>query len=506
MISVDRIRRLGGVSLLVLSALAAGSLLDRSMGEAYAVQSSEAPPLAAAVPAGAPLSFADLIETVSPSVVTVQVSGLVESSPFGGGNGPDLDNLPPQMREWMERQFGGQRQAPQPQPRQSLGSGFFISADGYLVTNHHVVANADEITIGTAEGEEFPARVIGTDPQTDLALLKVDGETDFPFVRLEENPNYRVGDWVVAVGNPFGLGGTATAGIISAIGRPIGNSTYNDFIQTDASINRGNSGGPTFDLNGNVIGVNSQIFSPSGGNVGIGFAIPSDVAARIVGDLRDDGRVARGWLGVSIQNVTEDIAEALGLEGTTGAIISSIVEGGPADRAGFEREDVVLEIDGEAVDGSRDLTRRVGNIQAGGDVRFLVLRDGRERTIRATLGDRPGDEQLASMSSVDAAPARTSVFGMSMAPLAEEDREVRGLGAEVSGVVVDEIEPGSEAARKGVQVGDIILEAGGNSVADAEALRAIADEAREDGRSAILLLVEGRGGQRYVALQLGSAD
>ena len=186
MISVDRIRRLGGVSLLVLSALAAGSLLDRSMGEAYAVQSSEAPPLAAAVPAGAPLSFADLIETVSPSVVTVQVSGLVESSPFGGGNGPDLDNLPPQMREWMERQFGGQRQAPQPQPRQSLGSGFFISADGYLVTNHHVVANADEITIGTAEGEEFPARVIGTDPQTDLALLKVDGETDFPFVRLEE--------------------------------------------------------------------------------------------------------------------------------------------------------------------------------------------------------------------------------------------------------------------------------------------------------------------------------
>ncbi|OLF72266.1 protease Do [Maricaulis sp. W15] len=504
MISVDRMRRLGGVSLLALSALAAGSLLDRSMGEAHAFQSAGQPPLAAAVPAGAPMSFADLIESVSPSVVTVQVSGTVDMAQFGGGDGPDMDNLPPQMREWLERQFGGQR--PQPQPRQSLGSGFFISADGYLVTNNHVVANADEITIGMSDGEEFPARVIGTDPQTDLALLKVDSDVDFPFVRLEEDPQYRVGDWVVAVGNPFGLGGTATAGIISAIGRPIGNSTYNDFIQVDAPINRGNSGGPTFDLNGNVIGVNSQIFSPTGGNVGIGFAIPSDVAARIIADLRDDGRVARGWLGVSIQNVTDDIAEALGLEGTTGAIVSSIVEGGPADQAGFEREDVVLEVDGETVDGSRDLTRRIGNIQAGEEVRFLVLRDGREHTVRARLGDRPGEQELASMSSVDQVAPRTAVFGMSMAPLAEEDREVRGLAPNVTGVVVDEVEPGSEAARKGVLTGDIILEAGGEPVDSADALRVIADEAREDGRSAILLLVQGRGGQRYVALQLGDAD
>ena len=505
MISVDRMRRLGGVSLLVLSALAAGSLLDRSMGAAHAFQSTDQPRLAAAVPVGAPMSFADLIESVSPSVVTVQVSGTVEMNPFGG-EAPDMENLTPQMREWLERQFGGQRPQPQAQPRQSLGSGFFISANGYLVTNNHVVASADEITIGTADGEEYPARVIGTDPQTDLALLKVDADVDFPFVRLEEDPQYRVGDWVVAVGNPFGLGGTATAGIISAIGRPIGNSTYNDFIQVDAPINRGNSGGPTFDLNGNVIGVNSQIFSPTGGNVGIGFAIPSDVAARIVADLRDDGRVARGWLGVSIQNVTDDIAEALGLEAPRGAIISSIVQGGPADEAGFEREDVVLEINGEEVDGSRDLTRRVGNIQAGEEVRFLVLRDGRERTVRARLGDRPGEQELAGMSSVDQIAPRTAVFGMSMAPLADEDREVRGLAPNVAGVVVDEVEPGSEAGRKGILSGDIILEAGGNPVDSAEALRAIADEARQDGRSAILLLVEGRGGQRYVALQLGDAE
>jgi len=503
MISVDRIRRLGGVSLLVLSALAAGSLLDRSMGEAHAVQSADAPRLAAVVPPGAPMSFADLIESVSPSVVTVQVSGVAEQLQLGG-DGPDMESMPPQMREWLERQFGGQR--PQAQPRQSLGSGFFIGADGYLVTNNHVVANADEITIGTADGEEYSARIIGTDPQTDLALLKIDADVDFPFVRLEEDPNYRVGDWVVAVGNPFGLGGTATAGIISAIGRPIGNSTYNDFIQVDAPINRGNSGGPTFDLAGNVIGVNSQIFSPTGGNVGIGFAIPSDVAARIIADLRDDGRVARGWLGVSIQNVTDDIAEALGLDETRGAIISSIVQGGPADQAGFEREDVVLEINGEDVDSSRDLTRRVGNIRVGEDVRFRVLRDGREQTVRARLGDRPGEQALAAMSSVDEIAPPVSIFGMSMAPLAEEDREVRGLADDVDGIVVDQVEPGSEAARKGIQTGDIILEAGGDAVASTEVLRAIADEAREDGRSAILLLVEGRGGQRYVALQLGEAE
>ncbi len=504
MISVDRIRRLGGVSLLVLSALAAGSLLDSPMGEAHAFQSSEEPRFAGAVPAGAPMSFADLIESVSPSVVTVQVSGAPQELSLGGPGGPDMENLPPQMREWLERQFGGER--PAPQPRQSLGSGFFISAEGYIVTNNHVVADAEEITIGTSDGEEYSARVIGTDPQTDLALIKVDADVEFPFVTFEEDPQYRVGDWVVAVGNPFGLGGTATAGIISAIGRPIGNSTYNDFIQVDAPINRGNSGGPTFDLNGNVIGVNSQIFSPTGGNVGIGFAIPSDVAARIVDDLLDDGRVARGWLGVSIQNVTDDIAGALGLDDTTGAIVSSIVEGGPAARGGFEREDVVLEINGEAVDGSRDLTRRVGNIAVGDEVRFLILRDGRERTIRVTLGDRPGEQELAIMSNAEQVAPRAAVFGMSMAPLSEEDRDVRGIAPNVDGVVVDEVESGSEAARKGILTGDIILEAGGNPVADADTLSAIADEAREDGRSAILLLVEGRGGQRYVALQLGEAD
>lgn len=497
MISVDRMRRLGGVSLLALSTLAAASLAFPIENSAFAQETEIRPPFAAAVPDGAPMSFADLIDTVSPAVVTIQASG----SPDAAEMESQLEGMPPQFREWLERQFGGNPQLPV-QPRQSLGSGFFISADGHIVTNNHVVAGADEITVGLNDGTEYDAHIVGLDEQTDLALLKIDADVEFPFVTLEEDANYRVGDWVVAVGNPFGLGGTATAGIISAIGRPIGNATYNDFIQVDAPINRGNSGGPTFDLSGNVIGVNSQIFSPTGGNVGIGFAIPSDVAARIVDDLMDDGRVARGWLGVSIQNVTDDIAQALDLDETRGAIVSSIVSDSPAAQAGFEREDIVLEINGEQVDGSRDLTRRVGAFSAGEEVRFRVLRDGRERTLRVTLGDRPSEDDLNAMQNEGQAEAEASYFGMNLAPLSDEDRERYGIGADTEGLVVDALQRGSEPARKGITSGDIILEAGGHSVATPEAFRDAVGRAREDGRSAILLLVETRGGQRYVALQL----
>jgi serine protease Do len=500
MISIDRLRRLGGVSILVLSAVTAGAVFDRVSAPAYAVQQEE-PRFSAAVPSGAPMSFADLIESVSPSVVTIQAS--VDPTELQGA--PDMEGMPPQFREWLERQFGQRGQQPA-QPRQSLGSGFFISADGHIVTNNHVVADASEITIGLADGESYPARVIGLDPQTDLALLKVDADVEFPFVSLNEDPHYRVGDWVVAVGNPFGLGGTATAGIISATGREIGNSTWNDFIQIDAPINRGNSGGPTFDLNGQVVGVNSQIFSPTGGNVGIGFAIPSDVAARIVDQLLDQGHVSRGWLGVSIQNVTPDIAAALGLDEPRGAIVSSIVSGGPAAAGGFEREDVVLQINGQEVDGSRDLTRRVAALAAGERVNFRILRDGRERSLRVELGDRPDDATLTELSSDTPAPAEVAYFGMRLAPLADEDRELRGIGEDAVGMVVDAVEPGSEAARKGVSTGDVVLEAGGTSVANAETLETLIADAREDGRTAILMLIESRGGQRYVALQLDESE
>lgn len=502
MLSVSRIRRLGGVSLLVLSALAAGSLLDRAVAPAYALQEISEPNFAAAIPAGAPMSFADLIEHVSPAVVTIQASSVPDPSEAN----VDLENMPPQMREWLERQFGGRAVPQSAQPRQALGSGFFISADGYLVTNNHVVEGATEITIGTAGGETYPARVIGLDPQTDLALLKVDEDIEFPFVTLEDQPHYRVGDWVVAVGNPFGLGGTATAGIISATGREIGNSTYNDFLQIDAPINRGNSGGPTFSLDGKVVGVNSQIFSPTGGSVGIGFAIPSDVAARVVASLRENGHVSRGWLGVGIQNVTEDIAGAMGLEEHTGAIISSVVAGGPADQAGFEREDVVLAVNDDTVENSRDLTRRIGDLAVGTQVRFRILRDGHERTLRVELGERPDDTALNQMSSREQEQASVNVFGMSLMPLTDEVRNGRGLLEGTPGLMIDTLDPAGEAARKGLSRGDIILEAGGEPVGSTDELRAAVETARSSHRSAILLLVETQAGQRYIALQLGEAE
>ena len=310
----------------------------------------------------------------------------------------------------------------------------------------------------------------------------------------------------MAVGNPFGLGGTATAGIISATGREIGNSTYNDFLQIDAPINRGNSGGPTFSLDGKVVGVNSQIFSPTGGSVGIGFAIPSDVAARVVASLRETGHVSRGWLGVGIQNVTEDIAGALGLEASSGAIISSVVAGGPADQAGFEREDVVLAINGQTVENSRDLTRRIGDLTVGTDVRFRILRDGSERTLRVELGERPDDTALAQLPSREQAEGSVAIFGMSLTPVTDEVREARGLPMGTAGLMIETLEPAGEAVRKGLSRGDIILEAGGRSVGSTDALRAAINEARSSNRSAILLLVETQGGQRYIALQLGEAE
>lgn len=463
-------------------------------------QTEGAPRYSAAVPAGAPMSFADLIEDVSPSVVSINARITAPMGPQGNAV-PNVEGMPPQFREWFERQFPNQ---PQQREGRSLGSGFFVSAEGHVVTNNHVVENAAEITVSLSNGEEYPAEVIGTDPLTDIALLRVetDDTPDFPFVVLDRNPSIRVGDWVVAVGNPFGLGGTATAGIVSATGRELPSSVYNNFLQVDAPINRGNSGGPTFSLDGEVVGVNSQIFSPSGGNVGIGFAIPSDIAANIVDQLLADGRVARGWLGVQIQNVTDDIAEGLGLDEQRGAIVSSIVAGGPADDAGFERMDVITAVNGQSVDGSAELTRRVGSIGAGTEVTFNVIRDGENVVVRATLGDRPAETDLSTMQSIepDDAP-QTVFFGMQVVPAGSEGLDRLGVTAE-TGIVVVDLQPNSEAAQKGLRPGDVILEAGGEDLSDLDDLQNAIDEAREDGRTAILLLVQNDTGQRYVALTL----
>ncbi len=445
---------------------------------------------------GAPISFADLIEQVSPAVVSVNART----------RGPDISfdegDLPFQFRqmpeEWQELFRDFQRENPAPREGRSVGSGFFISADGYIVTNNHVVEGATEVTVSLKNGEELDAEIIGTDAGTDLAVLKVDPDMEFSYVLFSPDANWRVGDWVVAVGNPFGLGGTATAGIISATGREIG-GTYNDFIQFDAQINRGNSGGPTFDLSGNVIGVNSQILSPTGGNVGIGFAIPANVADRITKQLIQHGRVVRGYLGVVIQSVSNDIAESIGLDETYGAMVTEVTSGSPAEKAGFKIEDVILEVDGVKVENNLDLTRRVGDLVVGQKVRFKVLRDDRERTIRVDIGERP--ENLGASSRDVPDPAKPDEFhGMSFKPLTEGDRERLDLPSDALGLVVDGLAPQSELARKGLRVGDAILEAGSDPIGSIEDLERRVEKARTDGKANLLLLVQSENGRRFLAM------
>lgn len=480
-----------------LSAGLAAMLLSASALPALATAQEARPPLAAAVPSGAPMSFADLIDQVSPAVVSIRASGTVEPA----ANMPDLSQVPPQLREFFER-FGGVPGQGEPQERRAQGSGFFISADGYLVTNFHVIQDADEITVVTKEGDEFQARVIGTDEPTDLALLRVEEEGEaFPYVTLDRDPEIRVGDWVVAVGNPFGLGGTATAGIVSAIGRPIG-AVYTDFIQLDAPINRGNSGGPAFDLEGNVIGINSAIFSPTGGNVGIGFAIPSDLAANIIDQLRETGAVSRGYLGVRPQTLTADLKDALGLDaGLEGVLVPEVIEGTPAARGGLRNGDIITEVNGQPVTSAIELTRRIGAYPPGERVRMTILRDGDERTIRVELAER--DDESANGAAEE--ESTDSYFGMALEPADEAVREELGIEGD-RGLSVIGVARGSEAAEKGIRPGDVILEAGGRDLSSLSDLDAAMEEARSRGRNAVLVLVAGQAGQRYAALQLDTEE
>jgi serine protease Do len=466
-------------------------------------QETVRPPFAAAVPSGAPMSFADLIDRVSGAVVSIEAEGTVEVRPE-----QQMPQLPPQFREFFGP-FGPEfdQQRPRERQRRAQGSGFFISDDGRLVTNNHVVAGADEITITLKDGSEFAARIVGTDEATDLALLQVedaDGRS-FEHVTLDSDPDFRVGDWVVAVGNPFGLGGTATAGIISAIGRPIGAQAYTDFIQVDAPINRGNSGGPTFDLEGNVIGVNSAIFSPTGGNVGIGFAIPSDLAANVIAQLSETGVVRRGYLGVQPQTLTADLAEGFGLPADAeGAAIANVLDGTPAARAGLQGGDVIIAVDGRPVTDARELTRRVGAYAPGERVEFTVLREGEERTITVRLDERPTESELAEGGGGSDEPA--DVFGMALEPADEAARERFEVEGE-RGLLVSGVRGESEAAEKGSRPGDMILEAGGADVASVADFNAAVAEARDQGRRAVLVLVANRnGGVRYVALQFDKDD
>ncbi|WP_414831669.1 Do family serine endopeptidase [Afifella sp. YEN Y35] len=451
-----------------------------------------------------PADFTGLVEKVKPAVVSVRVKSEVNPVTFQGDGRrfsmPDLPDDNP-LNEFFKR-FGprgfdfddndrGRSPHHRNHPRfgMSQGSGFFISQDGYIVTNDHVVEDGSEVTVVMEDGKELPAKVVGVDERTDLALLKVDGN-DYTYVNLSQDAP-KIGQWVVAVGNPFGLGGTVTAGIVSADGRDIGAGPYDDFIQIDAPVNRGNSGGPTFNMKGEVVGVNTAIFSPSGGNVGIAFAIPANVVSDVVSELRKDGAVTRGWLGVQIQPVTEDIAEGLGISSTEGALVADPQDGGPAKQAGIQAGDIITQVDGNKVDGPRELARMIAAYDPDTKVELTVLRDGRERTIDVELGKL--GKQTASADSQDSGDqaAPTSLEGLGLAVEPNQDGD---------GVVVIGVDSGSAADQKGFEEGDVIVRAGGKSVRSGSDLEDQIAAVKEQGRKAVLMQVERNGNSRFVAL------
>jgi len=445
--------------------------------------------------AGLP-SFAPIVERVAPAVVSIEIEGKVGPSPIAaqGFGGPDLDQLPPELRRLIPQFQGPQAR---PQTMHAAGSGFFISGDGYIVTNNHVVENAEKITVHTSDNREFKARVIGRDPATDLAVVKVE-TTNMPFVSFEDRAKPRVGDWVVAVGNPFNLGGTATAGIVSALGRKnVSDSSYVDYMQIDAPINRGNSGGPTFDLYGRVVGVNTAIFSPTGGSVGIGFDIPADVAAQVSKQLISTGKVTRGYIGAQVQDVTAEIAESIGLKGK-GALVADLTPGGPAEKAGLKAGDVVTRVNGQPIESATDLTRAVGLVHGGDAIRLSVLREGRPQEVTVRSGVRPSEDQLASNDTSpggrgdDGGKVTPGALGLSVAP------DPQGKGVAIAG-----IESGSDAATKGLRRGDVILQAGGHPTHAAADVRAAVAEARKEGRKQVLLFIA-RGQQHiFVPVEIG---
>lgn len=458
-----------------------------------------------APPQGAPLSFADIFQQVAPAVVQIDVEAPVELPPGGTFRLPGTPfSIPiPQPEEGEE-----------PLTTQGAGSGFFISAEGYIVTNNHVVENATEIRVTLADGRELEATLVGRDVDTDLAVIKVQG-SDFPFVSFEEDAQPRVGDWVIAVGNPFGLGGTATAGIVSATGRSLpqaSDNPYTDFLQIDAAINRGNSGGPTFDIYGRVIGVNSAIFSTTGGSVGVGFAIPASIAKDITDRLMRGEAIQRGYLGAQIGTVTPDIRESLGLPAEfEAAYINEVTPDAPAERAGLRAGDIVTSLNGEKVETSTELTRLVGAANPGDRLRLEILREGRRQTVEVRSGTRPANINAVggpATPEADEPPtdgaAGEVVEGLTLAPLTASVRSQFDLPARVEGLVINAVAPNSRAARLGVQPGMVIMQANARPVRTVADFRSAVEAVRQAGRTGILLLVRTPAGNSPVVLPLAS--
>lgn len=466
---------------------------------------------------GAPDSFADLAAKLLPAVVNVSSTQTLTAKNGGPGVGPEMPVFPPGspfeqfFKDFMNRNRQGQGGSePTPRRAQSLGSGFIIDPAGYIVTNNHVIEGADEVSVTLQDNTTLKAEIVGRDESGDIALLKVKSDKPLPTVPFGDSSASRVGDWVLAIGNPFGLGGSVTAGIISARGRDIHQGQYDDFIQTDAAINRGNSGGPLFNMDGQVIGINTAIFSPSGGSIGIGFSIPSNMAKTTVMQLKEFGHARRGWLGVKIQQVTPDIAESLGLKDASGAMVAGVTDGGPAEKAKLRGGDVILKFDGQDVREMHNLPRIVADTDVGKEVPVVVWRDGKEVTLQATLAERPSDEQLAATDSgkpTDATkPTDLTGLGMKIAPINKDLQDRFQLTDGQKGVVITDVTPDSPAGEKGLKPGDVIMEVQQGVVSTPDDVRKQVDAARKADRKFVLMLIQREGGVQYVPLALSKSD
>ncbi len=445
----------------------------------------------------APESFADLAEKLLPSVVNIATTQMVDTQ-----RSEEFEEF---FKEFFER-----RGTPPPQPERrrsnSLGSGFIIDSSGYIVTNNHVIAEADEISVRLADNTMLEAKLVGRDEKTDLALLKVETDKPLPAVAWGDSDKTRIGDWVVAIGNPFGLGGTVTAGIVSARQRDINSGPYDDFLQTDAAINRGNSGGPMFNLDGKVVGVNTAIFSPSGGSVGIGFAIPSTLAGNVIAQLRSHGEVRRGWLGVRIQTVTDELAEGLRLDRTYGALVASITPGGPAEKAGIVQGDVVLRFDSREVSDMRKLPRMVAETPIGKAVTVVVWRKGKKVTVKVNLGELE-EEQIAKASLEtgkieEETTGKISDLGLALGQITPELRQRFELEEKTKGVVITEVDEGGSAADKGLRPGDVIVEVDQEEVSSPSEVAERVEKAKTDGFRVVTLLVYRQGDFQWIAVRI----
>jgi serine protease Do len=467
----------------------------------------------------APDGFADLAARLLPGVVNISSSQNVQAhndhpgGGGGGGNGPELPFPPGSpfeqfFKDFMNRQHGG-NQPQQPARRmQSLGSGFIIDPAGVVITNNHVIDGADEITVRLQDGTELKATLVGKDDRADIAVLKVSSDKPLPFVPFGDSDKSRVGDWVLAIGNPFGLGGSVTAGIVSARGRDIGQGPYDDFLQTDAAINRGNSGGPLFNMDGEVIGINTAIYSPSGGSIGIGFSIPANLAKNVVEQLRDFGRARRGWLGVRIQQVSPEIAESFGLKEPSGALVAGVEDNGPAAKAQLKNGDIILKFNGQDVKEMKNLPRIVAETTIGKSVPVTIWRDGKEQTIEAVVGELPDDTKKASATTgapdKPASPktVELSGLGMKLGQLTQEMRDKFQIAKDQKGVVITDVTSGTPAADRGLKAGDVIVEVQQEEVAAPSDVQDKVEKARKTTRPTVLMLIQTSDGLRYVPLPL----